>query len=217
MPPSKKEVEAAYQRNAKIYDFAVKFFYRLIGLRIEEYRSHAVELLRLKKGDCVLELGCGTGLNFPYLMKQIGAEGKLIGVDISSEMLSCAEQRIKRSNWDNVELVHSDLAFYDYHAEINAVLATGVFGYVDERDKILENISKSLAQNSRLVIVDGKRPDRWPLWAFKLFAWASSPFGVTQAYFDNHTWEYVERYFHDSTFEEAYGGLLYISSGVTNE
>lgn len=216
MPKSKKEVEAAYQRNAKIYDFAVKFFYRLIGLKIEEYRSRSVELLRLKKGDCVLDLGCGTGLNFPHLMKQIGTEGKLIGVDISSEMLSCAQERVRCSNWDNVELIHSDLRSYDYHAEINGVLATGVFGYVDERDKILENISKSLAPNSRLVIVDGKQPHRWPLWVFKLFVWASSPFGVTQDYFDNHTWEYVERYFSDTTFEEVYGGLLYISSGVTS-
>ena len=56
MTISKELVEAAYQKQARNYDFAVKL-YRLMGLHIEEYRSRAVELLRLNKGDCVLDLG----------------------------------------------------------------------------------------------------------------------------------------------------------------
>jgi demethylmenaquinone methyltransferase/2-methoxy-6-polyprenyl-1,4-benzoquinol methylase len=64
------------------------------------------------------------------------------------------------------------------------------------------------------VIVDGKRPDRWPQWFFKLFVWFSSRFGVTEEYFDGHAWESVERFFQDTTFEEVYGGLMYISSGM---
>ena len=95
MSLSRARVEAAYQRHAKNYDLAVKV-YGLVGLHIEKYRSRALELLQLKRGDCVIDLGCGTGLSFPLLMKSIGTEGHLIGVDCSSEMLACAQERVNR-------------------------------------------------------------------------------------------------------------------------
>jgi hypothetical protein len=52
------------------------------------------------------------------------------------------------------------------------------------------------------------------LWLFKLFVWFSSPFGVTQAYFDNHAWESVEHFFKETNSEQVYGGTLYISAGT---
>ncbi len=214
MQISKKEVEAAYERQAKDYDFALKL-YRLMGLRIEEYRARAVELLRLRRGDCVVDLGCGTGLSFPLLLQEIGPEGQLIGVDVSSGMLACAREKIERSHWNNVQLVHGDIAEYDFPERVNAALSIGVFGYVPERERVIERIAHALVPGGRIVIVDGKPPNRWPHWFFKLFVWFSSRFGVTQEYFDGRTWESVERFFQDTTFEEVYGGLLYISSGRT--
>jgi demethylmenaquinone methyltransferase/2-methoxy-6-polyprenyl-1,4-benzoquinol methylase len=202
MEISKKAVEAAYQRQAKRYDFALKL-YQLMGLRIEEYRARAVERLRLRRGDCVVDLGCGTGLSFSLLLQEIGPEGQLIGVDVSAAMLACARERIERSHWNNVHLVHGDIVEYDFPESVNAALSIGVFGYIPERDRVMERIAHTLVPGGRVVIVDGKRPDRWPQWFFKLFVWFSSRFGVTEEYFDGHTWESVERY----------GGLLYISSG----
>jgi demethylmenaquinone methyltransferase/2-methoxy-6-polyprenyl-1,4-benzoquinol methylase len=213
MPQSRALVEAAYQRHAKNYDLAVKV-YGLLGLHIEKYRLHALALLQLKRGDCVLDLGCGRGLSFPLLMKSIGTEGHLIGVDCSSEMLACAQERVNRENWKNVQLVHADIATYDFPAGVNGVLAIGVFGYVIERERVIEKISKTLVPGGRLVILDGKRSDRWPVWLFKLFVWYSSLFGVTEDYFDSRTWESVGRFFENPTFEEGYGGLMYLSSGV---
>lgn len=210
---SKEDVEAAYQRNAKSYDLAVKIFYPLIGLRIEKYRRRAVACLNLKPGDVVVDAGCGTGLCFPLLMEKIGPNGTLLGIDISSEMLSLAAKRVARAGWTNVQLVHSDIANFKFPVGINGVISTGVFGYVEERDEVIEKISKALVHNGRLVIVDGKRPNSWPTWLFKMFVKLSSPFGMTEDYFNNNTWKIVERLFENTTFEETYGGLLYISSG----
>ena len=215
MPLSKEFVESAYDLHAKNYDFAVKL-YRLIGLNIEEYRLRAVELLQLKQGDFVLDIGCGTGLNFGPLIQRIGPKGRIIGVDLSSKMLACAKERIKRSKWNNVELVHSDITSYHFPEGVNGAISTGVFGYVTGRDKVIETISHSLVHGGRLSIVDGKRPTKWPLWLFKLFVWFSSPFGITQDYFNSCTWESVERHFQDVTFEEYYGGLIYICSGMAD-
>jgi demethylmenaquinone methyltransferase/2-methoxy-6-polyprenyl-1,4-benzoquinol methylase len=191
---STQDIKAKYRRQAKRYDFAVQL-YRLLGLRIKAYRLRAVELLRLTRGDCVVDLGCGTGLNFDLLIERIGPEGRLIGVDLSPDMLAGARERAQRSGWSNIEFVQSDIAAYDFPEGINAVLSTGAFGYVTEYARV-------------------KAPERWPLWLFKLFVRLSRPFGVTTEYFDHPCWEPVERFFQEVQFEERYGGLMYISSGT---
>lgn len=212
MALSKQAIQAMYQSGARHYDRFV-WFYRLIGFRIDAYRSRTVEQLCLKRGDCVVELGCGTGLNFPLLIEQVGPEGRLIGVDLTPGMLECAKERIERSGWKNVELVESDIAAYDIPEGVNAVLSTGVLGFVAEYDHVIESVSHALVPGGWLAIMDGKRPERWPLWLLKLFVWCGRPFGLTLDYLNRHPWESVARYFQETALEEMYGGLAYISSG----
>ncbi len=79
---------------------------------------------------------------------------------------------------------------------------------------MIKAASHALVPGGRLVIMDGKRPDRLPSWVFNLIVWLSRSFGVTSDYFDKRTWESVERYFRETAFEQMYGGMLYISSGT---
>ena len=210
---SKQEIQTKYQQQSTNYDFSVKL-YRLLGLRIEAYRSHVVNLLNLQRGDCVVELGCGTGLNFPLLIEKIGSEGRLIGVDITPGMLAEARERIERSGWKNVELVQSDIAEYNFPEGVNGVLSMGVFGYVPEYDRVIEKASHALFPEGRLVIFDLKEPEHWPLWLFKLFIRLCRPFGVTLNYVRSKSWKSVEHFFQETSLEERYGGLIYISSGT---
>ena len=159
MTLSKQDIRAIYQRQAKKYDFAVKL-YPLIGLRIQAYRLRAVQLLRLKRGDCVVDLGCGTGLNFPLLVEQIGLDGRVIGVDFSPEMLARARQRCEHAGWKQVELVQADIAAYDFPRNVNGVLSTGVFGYVAEYECVIEAAAQALAPGGRLVIPVGDGLDQ---------------------------------------------------------
>lgn len=212
MAELKTGVEAAYDKYARRYDFALKL-YGLIGLRIHEYRARAIALLDLKPGDHVVDLGCGTGLSFQQLAEHVGADGRITGVDISGEMLRCASERVRRAQLNNVELIRADIAAYEIPRDAKGVLSTGVFGYVSERDAVIERIARDLAIGRRVVIVDGKRPDAWPSWLFRAFVRVSRPFGLTQAYFDARTWESLKRWFPRTTFESVYGGLLYIACG----
>jgi demethylmenaquinone methyltransferase/2-methoxy-6-polyprenyl-1,4-benzoquinol methylase len=211
---SKVGVKNVYQRYANSYDTAVNL-YRLIGLHIEHYRTRAVDLLHLARGDHVLELGCGTGLNFSRIQQQIKSDGQLIGIDTSDRMLAVARDRVESAGWKNVQLINTDLLEYEINAGINAVLATGVLGYVNERAQVIENISQKLKPGGRIAVFDLKRPTQWPSWMFKTAIWLASPFGVTEEYFDNDTWEVIDAHFSDTVFEEYYGGLVYISSGAT--
>ncbi|WP_051479251.1 methyltransferase domain-containing protein [Arthrobacter sp. H5] len=69
-------------------------------------RRVGIELLRLKPGMTVLDLGCGTGLNFPGLGSAVGPHGRIIGVDRSPAMLVQAQRR----GLSGVTLMEADLA-----------------------------------------------------------------------------------------------------------
>ena len=71
-------------------------------------RREAVAQLRLSPGDTVLDLACGTGLNFPYIQEGIGEQGLLIGLDYSSGMLAKARRKAQRRSWENVRLIEAD-------------------------------------------------------------------------------------------------------------
>ena len=213
MAISKQKVQDMYQSGAKHYDFTTILF-RLIGLRMKAYRLIAIRKLSLKRGNCVIELGCGTGLNFPFLMERIGHEGRLIGVDLTQGMLDCARIRVERSGWKNVELIQSDIAAYDFPEGINGVLATGVFGYIPEYDRLIKAASQALAPGGHLAILDGKQPENLPPWLFKIVLKLGRPFGFILEYFNVRPWESVERYFKETSFETRYGGMIYILSGT---
>ncbi len=55
----------------------------------------------------VVDVGCGTGLSFPWLEAAVGPAGRVVGVDASAAMLDRAAGRVVRSGWLNVTLVHA--------------------------------------------------------------------------------------------------------------
>lgn len=61
---NKQETRNLYRKRAQHYDLAM-WLYRLAGVRIDRYRRLTVQGLSLQRGDTVVDLGCGTGLNFP--------------------------------------------------------------------------------------------------------------------------------------------------------
>jgi len=212
MITTKTEIQSTYQKISRRYDWHMRA-YNLVGLHIGEYRRHAVDLLKLKPGDRVVDLGCGTGLSFPHIMERIGPEGQLIGVDMTAGMLACARERCHRGDWRNVELVQSEIATYEFPQEIDAVITAGVMGYVSEYDRVIRNAAQVLKPDGQLVILDAKKPGAWPPWLFKLLLKIKKPLGLGIEYFDNRPWESVENHFRKTTFEDLYGGWVYFSTG----
>ena len=120
---SKNEVVDIYRKRTKPYDFTANLYY-LMGFREWAYRQRAVEALGLHTGDTVVEIGCGTGLNFALLQQTVGPMGRIIGVDLTDAMLEQARQRVADNDWSNVELVHRDAAEYRFPQDIDGILST---------------------------------------------------------------------------------------------
>jgi ubiquinone/menaquinone biosynthesis C-methylase UbiE len=104
---SQEQVIDIYRKRARHYDTCG------IG-GLEPWRRRAVNMLGLKHGDLVVDIGCGTGLNFALLQEAIGPEGKIIGVDLTDAMLDQARRRVTDHGWNNVQLVQDDAAKYEF-------------------------------------------------------------------------------------------------------
>ncbi|HSQ85586.1 MAG TPA: methyltransferase domain-containing protein, partial [Desulfobacterales bacterium] len=149
----KKSIALLYGRRAKLYDFSANAYY-LLGFRELAYRKIGVKALNLKKGDTVIEIGCGTGLNFSLLRKQVGPKGNIIGVDLTPEMLEEADKRIRRNGWQNVTLVQSDAAVFRFPEHVDGIISTFALTLVPEYDNVIQKGAIALSLNARFVIVD---------------------------------------------------------------
>ena len=175
---TREEIVNLYRKRAKHYNFTANLYY-LLGFREYAYRKKAVYALSLNRGDTVVEIGCGTGLNFSLLQEVIGPKGKIIGVDLTDKMLEQAQQRIKENGWSNVELVRSDAALYQFPSEIDGVISTFALTLSPEFDRIIQNSRKVLKPGKRWVVLDLKMPSNWPSYLLPLAILLSKPFGVT--------------------------------------
>src|ERR1700691_4429130 len=120
-----------YRKRAKRYDWTTLLLY-VVGFRHWAYRKRAIESLALKQGDTVVELGCGTGLNFSLLLERVGPSGKIVGVDLTDAMLDGASARITAHGWSNVELVKSDAADFVFPSAVDGILSTFALTLVPE-------------------------------------------------------------------------------------
>ncbi|NYF16847.1 demethylmenaquinone methyltransferase/2-methoxy-6-polyprenyl-1,4-benzoquinol methylase [Microbacterium sp. AK009] len=109
-------------------------------------RVAGIGLMDLQAGDVVLDLGCGTGLNFPLVRAAVGETGHIVGVDRSAEMLAVAQGRVRRAGWPNVTLIEADAAELDVE-EVRARVA-GVTGRTDGVDAVLSTYALSVMRGS---------------------------------------------------------------------
>lgn len=89
--------------------YAAQDFITFMG-RAEYIRKRAVAKLKLGKGNKILEVACGTGRNFPYIMEVIGPDGKLVGFDYTQEMLNAAKTLSYEKKWQNITFTQGDAA-----------------------------------------------------------------------------------------------------------
>jgi ubiquinone/menaquinone biosynthesis C-methylase UbiE len=201
-----------YRKRARRYDRAL-WIYRAFGFRIDHYRRRTVQALALKPGDLVVDLGCGTGLNLPFIEAAVGSHGTIIGVDLTDAMLDAAHLRAKEAGWSNVQFVEADLAEYAFPDNCSAILSTLAITLVPEYDRVIESATRSLKPGGRLAILDFKRPDSWPEWLVRLAAWLNRPYGVSLDLASRHPWESIRRCLGQVTYQEFYFGALYLCAG----
>jgi ubiquinone/menaquinone biosynthesis C-methylase UbiE len=163
-----------YTRWARIYDLLA----RAPGVR--SWRASAADALALSPGDTVVEMGCGTGANFPHLRERVGPDGRVVGVDLTPGMLGVARRRVDRAGWDNVGVVAGDAARPPVRAA-DAVVATFLVGMLEDPAAAVGEWCDLLPADGRVVLLNASRSPRRaavPLnLLFRLFVRAAAPGG----------------------------------------
>lgn len=212
MALNKRQIRDLYGKRAGRYDLSANAYY-LIGFREVKYRKLAVSKLQVNPGDTVVEIGCGTGLNFPYLLDAIGQTGRLIGIDLTDAMIAKAKERVRRNGWSNVELAQIDAAVFGFPSGIDGAISTFALTLVPEYEEVIKRVSRALNPGARLVIADFKEPDHWPMWIVRLGVLLTKPFGVSLDLAERKPWEVMRKYFSNVETTEAFGGFVYVAAG----
>lgn len=113
--PDTRGVKHRYRDFAATYDNAIAY--------LEPIRAASFERLDLKPGETVLDLGCGTGVSFERLRREVGSEGRIIGLELSPEMLELARRRVELNGWTNVTLIEGDANTVEIPGDLDAILA----------------------------------------------------------------------------------------------
>ncbi len=212
----KEDVVDLYRKRARHYNFTANLYY-LLGFREWKYRKRAVKELNLKYGDTVVEVCCGTGLNFSLLQKEVGPEGKIIGVDLTDAMLDQARKRVSENGWSNVELVQSDAAKFRFPPKVDGIISTFALPMVPEFDMVIRDGCMSLSPGRRWVILDFKMPSGLLSLLAPIGIFLTRPFGVTRDLALRHPWESMNKYLKNVSLTEFYLRFVYIAAGERDE
>ncbi|NUP59888.1 MAG: methyltransferase domain-containing protein [Pseudarthrobacter sp.] len=185
-------------------------------------RDRGIEALAPRPGDEVLDVGCGTGLNFPLLQERIGPAGMIVGIDRSARMLEQARRRAARAGWKNVILIQADAVLLDAAAiraaiqeqggspECDAALATYSLSLMPEWQRAWANLKALLKAEARVAVVDMKDPEGW---ARLLTPLARAACALGGADITAHPWLAVEEDCTNVIRSSARAGHLQIRAG----
>ena len=178
-------------------------------------RQRAVELLKLQEGDRVLDMGCGLGGSFPYLVHAVGSPGEVVGVEISPVISINARKRVEKNGWRNVEVIQADARTVHLTGKFDGLLlfATDVIFLEDA----LENIFPHLRDGARVVLFGAKTLSNrlGKIWNPVLRMLFNFTFSTTPKP-DNEPWRMVAKRVENLDVEEYFMGLMFLASGFVS-
>ncbi len=198
------------------------------GLAVEKYRLHAagydasarrtmgfrrraVGMLALQPGETVIDVACGTGLSLPLLREAVGPAGKVIGIEVSPDMIAIAHARCAAAGWSNVSLIEASVEEADAGVTFDAAL----FNYthdVLQSPRALERVFSFARPGARVAIAGIKHPPPWllPLRLYRLLK--ARPYVTTLSGLDR-PWRLVESRLENLRVRSGWLGTNYLACG----
>jgi ubiquinone/menaquinone biosynthesis C-methylase UbiE len=205
-----------YRKKAKHYDITSRL-YPVPGYPQRTQRLRAVHALGLRPGDTVVDMACGTGLNFRLLEQAVGPGGRIVGVDLTDAMLARARDRIATNGWRNVSLVQADAVGFDFPAGINAILSTYAMTQVPDCAEVIAHGANALSGGGRWVVLDLKVPGRTPRWLTQLGTATVRPFASIDEWIMRRPWEAIRAAMREElanlSWTELFLGTAFLAAG----
>ena len=169
---TREQTRAFYNKISKVYD--------LLSEQSEApMRRTGLDLLKPAKGETILELGFGTGHSLLDMARAVGPGGRILGLDLSDEMVKVARQNLRKAGLLNRTRVRrGDATAMPYeNTSADAIFMSFTLELFDtpEIPKVLAECRRVLQSRGRIVVVGmSKRGSREPL--VPVFEWAHKHF-----------------------------------------
>ena len=113
------------------------------------------ELGRLAPGERVLDLGSGAGTDSLIAAQMVGPDGRVTGIDMTTQMLAKARRAAVEMGLANVEFIEAEAERLPLpEASFDVVISNGVFDLIPDKDAVFSELHRVLAPGGRIQIAD---------------------------------------------------------------
>ena len=176
------------------------------------YRARLIDKLGITPSSQVLDVACGTGLNFNLLQKALEEKGRLVGIDQSKKTLALAHRKLNKHQWNNAELIETDSASFRAETPFDCALCTFAIEIIPPWKETIDMMINSVCSGGRIGFIGFKPSSIKPYTIFNGFFRAISvPFGGVEL--DRDVRKYMSERTDELFYEEVYGGFYYILVG----
>ena len=118
----------------------------------------------INRGETVLDIGCGAGVDTFVAARMVGSQGKAVGIDMTREMLARARKNLQEISLQNVSFKEASAEALPFPDEsFDVVISNGVFNLIPDKEKALKEVYRVLKPHGRMMIADqiltGTLPD----------------------------------------------------------
>jgi SAM-dependent methyltransferase len=144
--------------------------------------GNPVALAGLKEGETVLDLGSGGGIDVFLAAKKVGLKGRVIGVDMTEEMVNKAKAIASKYNYENVEFKLGEIENLPIEDEtVDVIISNCVINLAPDKEKVFQEAYRVLKTNGRILISDLVTEEELPIEVRKSFkAWAGCIAGALE-------------------------------------
>ena len=125
-----------------------------------EKPDHVLDVLSLREGDTVADVGAGSGYFTERLAKRVGPKGRVIATDLQPEMLAMVREKIRAKGLSNVETILASESNANLPPDaVDLVLMVDVYHELPQPAATLAQIKVALRKGGRLALVEYRAED----------------------------------------------------------
>ncbi len=159
--PEEKSVKPGVNKDFLNPDLSIEEFlgkFEVESREVYTHREKLAELLELKPGMAIADIGSGTGAYLKTFSTRVGKEGRVYAVDISPKFVEYLRERSKKEGMDRVEVVLcNDHETRLSPGSIDAAYICDTYHHFEYPQSTLRSLHQALKPNGRLIVVDFDR------------------------------------------------------------